>query len=191
MPTGKDEVKLAVLKAATDLFAERGPGAVSIRDIANRAKVNHGLIHRHFGSKDSLVQSVLDHLVKEVRERHQRGVYQEEFRSSLYEEIAQNETYWKVLARALLDGHTKWLEKGNFPLIAMAVNQLKEAMKSGNVDEGDAQAMVASYISVALGWLVFEPFISTATGMKGTAKTRRRRMLALWENIEKSTFNNS
>jgi hypothetical protein len=47
---------------AADLFAERGPAATSIRDIAARSRVNHGLIHRHFGGKDALVGAVLDHL---------------------------------------------------------------------------------------------------------------------------------
>jgi hypothetical protein len=36
-----------------DLFAERGPAATSIRDIAARSRVNHGLIHRHVGGKDA------------------------------------------------------------------------------------------------------------------------------------------
>jgi len=62
MPTGREEVAAAILEAATDLFAERGPAATSIRDIAARSKVNHGLVFRHFGTKDRLVGAVLDHL---------------------------------------------------------------------------------------------------------------------------------
>ena len=62
MPLGRTEVVAAVLETAADLFAERGPAATSIRDIAARSRVNHGLIHRHFGSKDALVGAVLDHL---------------------------------------------------------------------------------------------------------------------------------
>src|SRR4051794_15842321 len=61
-PVGRAEVVAAVLEAAADLFAERGPAATSIRDIAARSRVNHGLIHRHFGSKHSVVAAVLDHL---------------------------------------------------------------------------------------------------------------------------------
>src|SRR5262249_27423330 len=52
VPVGRAEVVAAVLESAADLFAERGPAATSIRDIAARSRVNHGLIHRHFGSKD-------------------------------------------------------------------------------------------------------------------------------------------
>ena len=62
MPTGREEVAAAILEAATDLFAERGPAATSIRDIAARSKVNHGLVFRHFGTKDQLVGAVLDNL---------------------------------------------------------------------------------------------------------------------------------
>src|ERR1700744_4300290 len=62
IPTGREEVAAAILEAATDLFAERGPAATSIRDIAARSKVNHGLGFRHFGTKDQLVGAVLDHL---------------------------------------------------------------------------------------------------------------------------------
>ena len=39
VPTGREEVVAAILDAATDLFAERGPAATSIRDIAARSKV--------------------------------------------------------------------------------------------------------------------------------------------------------
>ena len=68
MPLGRTEVVAAVLETAADLFAERGPAATSIRDIAARSRVNHGLIHRHFGSKDALVGAVLDHLGQHLAE---------------------------------------------------------------------------------------------------------------------------
>ena len=62
IPTGREEVAAAILEAATELFAERGPAATSIRDIAARSKVNHGLVFRHFGTKDQLVGAVLENL---------------------------------------------------------------------------------------------------------------------------------
>src|SRR5690348_4452281 len=65
-PLGRAEVVSALLESAADLFAERGPAATSIRDIAARSRVNHGLIHRHFGSKDGLVAAVLDHLGQQL-----------------------------------------------------------------------------------------------------------------------------
>src|ERR1700759_2926864 len=65
-PVGRDEVVAAVLAHAADLFAERGPAATSIRDVATRSGVNHGLIFRHLGTKDQLVGAVLDDLAQQM-----------------------------------------------------------------------------------------------------------------------------
>lgn len=48
---------------ALRLFAERGPDAVSLRDIATAAGVSAALLIRHYGSKDGLVEIVDNHVV--------------------------------------------------------------------------------------------------------------------------------
>ena len=178
MPTGKREVTDALIEAATELFAEHGPGAVSVRDIATRAGVNHGLVHRHFGSKDALVGAVLDRLVGDMRQTFAAQSHVDYV--GLFAAVAERDQYWRVLARALLDGHTDWLGKGAFPLIAQSV----EAVKAASKEDVDAQAMVAAAVAAGLGWLVFEPFVAAATGMGGTADERRKRMVALWDRFE-------
>ena len=55
----RKDTKTEILNAAEDLFAARGPNAVSLRQIISRAKVNLAAIHYHFGSKESLLQAVL------------------------------------------------------------------------------------------------------------------------------------
>jgi len=49
---------------ALALFAERGPDAVTVRDIAAVAKVSPALVVRHYGSKDGLRTAVDDHVVQ-------------------------------------------------------------------------------------------------------------------------------
>ncbi|MFG3021458.1 TetR family transcriptional regulator [Streptomyces sp. NPDC048254] len=44
----------AILEAARAAFAERGYARATIREIAGRAGVTHGLVMRHFGSKERL-----------------------------------------------------------------------------------------------------------------------------------------
>jgi AcrR family transcriptional regulator len=46
--------RAAILEAALAAFAERGYARATMRDIAQRAGVTHGLVQRHFGSKESL-----------------------------------------------------------------------------------------------------------------------------------------
>lgn len=49
-----DAKKAAILRAARTAFAERGYARATIRDIAQRAGVTHGLVMRHFPSKEQL-----------------------------------------------------------------------------------------------------------------------------------------
>src|ERR1700742_4863565 len=47
--------RAAILEAAREVFTERGYGRATIREIARRAGVTHGLVMRHFGSKERLL----------------------------------------------------------------------------------------------------------------------------------------
>ncbi|TDD40815.1 TetR/AcrR family transcriptional regulator [Nonomuraea terrae] len=49
-----DTHRAAILEAAREAFAERGYARATIRDIARRAGVTHGLVMRHFTSKERL-----------------------------------------------------------------------------------------------------------------------------------------
>lgn len=53
------EVRGRILEAAATLFAERTPAAVTLREIAERAGVQHSLIIRHFESKAGLIRAVV------------------------------------------------------------------------------------------------------------------------------------
>jgi len=58
-PSGRDEIMAAVLDAATKLFSTRPPSAVSVRQIADEAGVQHSVVHRYFGTKEDLLQAVI------------------------------------------------------------------------------------------------------------------------------------
>jgi len=53
MPT--DQTRTAILKAAERLYADRGFGDVTLRDIVAAADVNLAAVNYHFGSKDELI----------------------------------------------------------------------------------------------------------------------------------------
>ncbi len=53
----------AILRAAAELMAEHSPSSVSLREVAARAGVNYGLIHRHFGTKDKLLVALFQEFV--------------------------------------------------------------------------------------------------------------------------------
>ena len=59
-----DRTAWAVIRdEALRLFAERGPDAASVRQIAAAAGVSPGLVSHHFGSKDGLRDAVDAHVL--------------------------------------------------------------------------------------------------------------------------------
>src|SRR3954466_5894733 len=55
MKMASDQTRPAILNAAEKLYAERGFGEVTLRDIVAAAEVNLAAVNYHFGSKDELI----------------------------------------------------------------------------------------------------------------------------------------
>ncbi len=66
------ETKAKILDAAFRRLATEGYAALSMREIAKDAGVNHALINYHFRSKDQLVIAVLDAANRKLLERQHR-----------------------------------------------------------------------------------------------------------------------
>jgi AcrR family transcriptional regulator len=64
--------KAKILEAAFRRLSREGYAALSVREIAKDAGVNHALINYHFRSKDQLVIEVLDAANRELLARQQR-----------------------------------------------------------------------------------------------------------------------
>src|SRR5262245_29363759 len=102
-PRGREAVMAAVLDAAMTLFAARGPAAVSVRDIAAAAGVNHALVHRHFGTKQEVLQAVLERTVQEIAAATSEIADSRISLQQRFKVVAEHGDYWRVLARASLD----------------------------------------------------------------------------------------
>jgi TetR/AcrR family transcriptional regulator, repressor for neighboring sulfatase len=153
-PLGRAEVVAAVLESAADLFAERGPAATSIRDIATRSSVNHGLIHRHFGSKDGLVGAVLDYLGQ-----HLAGLLAANAEGSAIGKAVDRQL--RVIARASLDGYSIGEHQSRFPTMELLLDTARER----HATEVGAQLAAAHTIALQLGWVLFGDFLRASTGL--------------------------
>jgi len=71
-PNGETNSKGIILEAAFRRLAKEGYAALSMREIAKEAGVNHALINYHFRSKDDLVIAVLDEANRQLLERQTR-----------------------------------------------------------------------------------------------------------------------
>jgi AcrR family transcriptional regulator len=62
-----DRSQAAILKAATEEFAEFGLGGARMDRLATRAKLDKKLIYYYFGDKDTLFQAVLEGAYRDIR----------------------------------------------------------------------------------------------------------------------------
>lgn len=99
---GPDDPKAALLRAAAELMAERSPSDVTLREIAARAGVNYGLIHRHYRTKDRLLLEIF-------QEFTDYGAEQIRSSETIHEAIRRTFTldsggFARILAWVALDG---------------------------------------------------------------------------------------
>jgi len=160
-------VRASLIAAATDLFAERGPSAVSVRQVAEAAVVNHGLVHHYFGSKDGLIRAVLDQLADEAKIE----IDADERSAAIYALGGATERHGRIVAHLLLEGRDLADYKSGFPSMDAVIERYQRA---DGVTEDDARLRVAQIVAMVLGWQLFEPFLVAAAGLDQSDDLRAR-----------------
>lgn len=179
LPRGREEVRRAVIEAAANLLASRGPSAITVRDIAAAAQVNHGLVHRHFGSKEGVVRAVMEMLGGELHAFPAKGDSPPESLPLTMLLALGQSRYLRVLARALLDGSDVADLQQRFPVVDALLAIARDAKKRGQLrSDVDPRTPVAMAMALGLGWLLFEPFIVAAVGLKKSKVALRRDLAA-------------
>ncbi|MCB9589491.1 MAG: helix-turn-helix transcriptional regulator [Polyangiaceae bacterium] len=104
-----EEAKALILNAALALFADHGPDAVGLKEVAAQAGVSHGLITHYFGTYEALVEAAFQEHVNRaqavtlgrVDELIQGGP---EAWVALAAEHLNDPTYGRLVAWALMSG---------------------------------------------------------------------------------------
>ena len=166
-PHGRSEVVNALLDAATILFAERGPGAVSLRDVAREANVNLGLIPRYIGGKQDLLSMVLERRpgMPALQPAPPRSV--DELAQLLLDLIDADAPYTRIVLRATLDGYDVPRAQQAFPLIERSI-----AAMGSKLPSPDAELRVGLLAAAALGWQAMAPFLLEIMEQPGLDKQR-------------------
>jgi AcrR family transcriptional regulator len=152
-PRGRAAVEEALLEAASLLFADHGPQATSVRQIAAEADVNHGLVHHYFGSKEALLQAVLERSARQLAE------YSSEQLTFPAADVAQKiDRHWRILARSLLDGFDPALLQRSYPLIEQLVLECRDR----GMSESEATKSAARAVATEVGWRLLRGFIAGA-----------------------------
>lgn len=68
--SSEDARRLQIIKAAYQVAARRGLDGLTVRRVASKARVSHGLVLFHYKSKDQLVVALLDWLLETTTVLH-------------------------------------------------------------------------------------------------------------------------
>lgn len=160
----------AVLDSATELFALRGPRAVTVRQIAARAGVNHALVHRYYGTKEALLEAVLRNHSERFAELVRAHDDVQSSIPDLFRELQRQGAYVYTLARASMDGmHPEQLQQ-EFPTLRTMLAKSPRGEPAGDSAEGaaagdlarDPRVVLAAMSALALGWRIFEEYLVRA-----------------------------
>lgn len=161
-PQGRDQVRRSILRAAREHFAREGTRG-SLRDIAATARVNVGLIHRHFGRKDQLVDEVIaDSLDRSARALEDDGTAPDAIRQ-MFLGATGNTDFVRTIAWLTLesDGAAPSPLAGAQHRNIARVRDLAAAAHQDTPDpERDLRLMAA--LTVLWGWSIFNREILSA-----------------------------
>ena len=160
-PKGRAETTAAIVAAATELFRAKGPAGVSLREIAQHAGVNYGLVHRHFGSKEAITAAVF-------RGTSRRGAQALGASADLagalgaFASRIEEGDFARMLAWALVDGSnpTAFVDDSG------AFHRMRElAAGPDGADDPERRIALAAALSMLMGWQVFAPFLTEGLGL--------------------------
>jgi AcrR family transcriptional regulator len=160
--------------AAIDLFAERGVGPATIRDIAAAAGVSSGLVRHHFGSKDGLRQACDDYAMTELAEIRTRvfnegTTDQSSFLIAIHPAAMRLQRY---LVRSTLD-----TPEATSAMFARMVQVGEDWLDEQGVHVPDQRAYAAVLIAMQMGMFLMADQMSTAMGTDVTKPAGHLRML--------------
>ncbi len=172
-PKGREEVVAALIEAAAELVSKRGFAAVSVREIAARANVNHGLVHKYFGSKENLIRMTLEQLASAFREAAGQP---EDFDDALRrseEALREHEQYSRLLLRVMIDGDELTNVQDNFDFLENMIRLVRKDQKKGKMtSQIDARMIVAGITALGYGLELFSSYLLTATKLDNKSREK-------------------
>jgi AcrR family transcriptional regulator len=157
--------------AAIALFADRGIGPATIRDIAQAAGVSSGLVRHHFGSKEGLRRACDDYAMAEgARLRSRIFTESQTILGSLHPSVIRLQRY---LVRSTLDSPDK-----TSAMFGRMVEMGEQWIEEQGIRVADSRAYAAVLVAMQMGMFLMADQMSAALGTDVTKPAGHLRMMA-------------
>ncbi len=188
----------AILRAAEEVFAERGFAGATTREIAARARVNKGLIFYYFRDKRNLFATVIDNLFAYFRSRIRQFLREGGDELSLLRQAvefavdftAEHVSLLFIVQREIVDRgrfHRLLLRRHFIPIIKMGIDFFERASQKGKIRPIDPVRFIYFLLGANVFYFTAAPVLEGLLGRGApfTAKGLAEQKRELWELIRR------
>jgi AcrR family transcriptional regulator len=167
-----------LIASAAELIVEVGPRAASVRLVADRAGVNHGLVHHYFGSKDVLLQAAMIQLLEDHREFVNEHAGGDVVPPPML--LLRQRRYIRAVAHCVLDDEMDlaMLEVTEGISIPRAALEFVTASRGESSPSTKVKAAACAAMALEMGWALLEPFLFAVTGVDKSEEEQVRERAA-------------
>jgi AcrR family transcriptional regulator len=149
--------RTAILDAAREVFADRGYGAASVRDVIRRTDLASGTFYNYFPDKEAVFRALLEESAAEARSRaraaRRAAGSLEDFVGDAYRAyfsfLASDRRLFDLVRRNAGTISTQFSEPAFGVSVAELEEDLREAIAAGAIPEHDAGYMAAAMVGTA------------------------------------------
>ena len=159
--TKREATTEALIAATVELLGEKTAAEVTVKTIAARAGVNHGLVHHYFASKENLLAVA----VRRSAVRLYDGQPEALQAGYTFRFFRENADLIRILARVVLEGSPELLTHLAPPPARFDgwIEQLTQVLQRvGLSSEVDPVILNALSVAAMMGWVAFQPLLREA-----------------------------
>jgi len=168
-----EETRERILVASDQLFGELGFDVTTTRDIAARSGVNKALIHYHFGTKDDLLELLLDGyyerltvaLAAALGKRTRPEGQAEDVLDAYADFLAKNRSFCSIIQREVASGrHVERIVERTLPAFRMGTRWL-EGMAPHAPAELELVQVLTSVYGMIVTYFTYGRVLERLTGV--------------------------
>lgn len=185
-PRDREATVAAIIAAATELMARKGPDGFGLAELGERAGVSFGLIHRYFGGKAGLLKETLRQPFAKNLARVLEMYTKEDANRSpaplldlLFAAQEKNPDYVRLIAWGIL---TELLTDDVFathrPMVERLLTGYRRDLQANGATDVDPRAVAALLLTATLGFQLFRPLLHSLLGTDDDFDAEYQRHLA-------------
>jgi AcrR family transcriptional regulator len=178
----REQTTERILDAAEELFATRRPDSVTVREVAARAGVTHALVHNYVGSKDELLNSVIQRMKPSRRSTILESASFRQAITDLVPDVLDTTLHSRMMVRSAMDGVEYVSLKERLTNGQLLVDLARSSLETGKAAPRcagiDPRVVVASVIALTYGWVALEDWLLPICGLQDKTDDELRAELA-------------